>query len=137
MAYQLSYDCYLREEVDHIKNVLRMNGYPKCLINRIESDLKHIDKNDDPHKPLSTAVIPYVTGTSKILWDYGIRTAFKTRSLAGTLTKVKDPIRKEEKTGTVYKISCDCGDFYIGESCRSLSCRVKEHQYACKFAYVF
>ena len=50
------------------------------------------------------------------------------------LTKVKDPVPQEEKTGVVYKISCDCGDHYIGETGRTPGTRVKEHLSACKYA---
>ena len=50
------------------------------------------------------------------------------------MTKVKDPVPQEEKTGVVYKISCDCGDHYIGETGRTPGTRVKEHLSACKYA---
>ncbi len=64
----------------------------------------------------------------KILWDYGIRTSFKTKTtLSNLLTKVKDPTSNENKVGAVYKIMCECGDFYIGESGRALGIRIKEH----------
>ena len=55
--------------------------------------------------------------------------------MATILTHVKDPVLKENKTGIVYKIKCDCGAFYIGESGRSLGCRTKEHLQACKYAH--
>ncbi len=46
----------------------------------------------------------------------GIRTSFKTKTtLSNLLTKVKDPTSNENKVGAVYKIMCECGDFYIGE----------------------
>ena len=32
--------------------------------------------------------------------------------------------------GVVYKIDCSCGQSYIGETCRTLSARVKEHRKA-------
>ncbi len=53
----------------------------------------------------------------KILWHYGIRSSFKTKTtLSNLLTKVKDPASIENKVGVVYNIMCECGDFYIGES---------------------
>ena len=72
----------------------------------------------------------------KILKDYGIRTAFRTGcTLAKLLTRVKDPTKKEEIMGAVYKIKCICGDFYIGKSGRALGERIKEHKAACKYAH--
>ena len=72
----------------------------------------------------------------KILKDYGIRIAFRTGcTLAKLLTRVKDPTKKGEIMGAVYKIKCICGDFYIGESGRALGERIKEHKAACKYAH--
>ena len=48
---------------------------------------------------------------------------------------MKDPTKKEEIMGAVYKIKCICGDFYIGESGRALGERIKEHKAACKYAH--
>jgi len=41
----------------------------------------------------------------KILWNYGIRTAFKTvTSLANLLIKVNEPTKKNYKAEVIYKI---------------------------------
>ena len=90
------------------------NGYPRSLINKEEKILKQrLDDSDhgEEEKPPATAVIPYVSVLServrKILKDYGIRTAFRTGcTLAKLLTRVKDPTKKEEIMGAVYKIKC-------------------------------
>ena len=50
------------------------------------------------------------------------------------LTKVKDPVPPEDRTGVVYKIGCICGDVYIGETSRPLNTRIKEHKAACPLA---
>ncbi len=76
----------------------------------------------------------------KILWDYGIRTSFKTKTtLSNLLTKVKDPTSNENKVGAVYKIMCECGDFYIGESGRALGIRIKDNtcQLACELSEIW
>ena len=49
------------------------------------------------------------------------------------MTKAKDPVPQENRTGVIYKISCDCGEHYIGETKRTLDTRVKEHLTACKY----
>ncbi len=56
-------------------------------------------------------------------------------TLSNLLTKVKDPTSNENKVGAVYKIMCECGDFYIGESGRALGIRIKEHKSACEHGY--
>ena len=42
--------------------------------------------------------------------------------------KVKDPTPLEERPGIIYKITCICGDFYVGETKRTLATRLKEHK---------
>ena len=42
--------------------------------------------------------------------------------------KIKDLTTLQERTGVIYKIKCKCGDFYIGETGRSLAIRIKEHK---------
>ena len=58
---------------------------------------------------------------------------FKTIDTLGRIfTKVKDPTPPEERPGVVYKIICICGDFYVGETKRTLETRLKEHKAACR-----
>ena len=56
------------------------------------------------------------------------------RRLGRILTRVKDPTPPEERPGVIYKIKCICGDFYVGETGRNLTTRVKEHKAACRLA---
>ena len=45
------------------------------------------------------------------------------------LTKVKDPSPINSRTGAVYKIPCaECLASYVGETGRTLECRIKEHK---------
>lgn len=130
-------DHLLDKELKHLKVNLPGNGYPK---NWIKLDSYTADKPDnEEQKPLATATIPYTSGLSesikRLLRDYNIRTAFKSSwTLGRMLTKVKDPVPDEERTGVVYKIGCSCGDVYIGETSRSMSTRIKEHKAACRLA---
>lgn len=55
-------------------------------------------------------------------------------TLGRILTKVEDLTPPEERPGIVYKIKCICGDFYIGETQRSLTTRMEGHKAACRFA---
>ena len=95
-------------------------------------------EKSEKQEPLTTAKIPYFKGLSeeiRILNGYNIRTVFRTiNTLGRILTRVKDPIPPEERPGVIYKIKCICGDFYVGETGRNLTTRVKEHKAACRLA---
>ena len=134
-------DHLLHKELRHLRMTLPGNGYPKNWIklDRYTGEENGgADKTDEEEqKPLATATIPYIQGLSenirRLLRDYNIRTAFKSSwTLGRLLTKVKDPVPPEERTGVVYKIGCICGDVYIGETSRSMSTRIKEHKAACR-----
>ena len=54
------------------------------------------------------------------------------RTLRSLLTKLKPKINLTDTTGVVYCIPCmDCDRSYIGETCRTLNVRLKEHQRCC------
>ena len=61
-----------------------------------------------------------------------IRIAHKpTRTLRHLLTNVKDKNNPKDRQGTVYRIRCnDCNGTYIGETGRTLTTRLGEHQTA-------
>ena len=44
----------------------------------------------------------------------------------------KDRIPDMTQSHVVYRIPCNCGKFYIGETARRLETRVKEHKGACE-----
>jgi hypothetical protein len=51
--------------------------------------------------------------------------ALPPRKIVSYLPPVKDSLGL--KTPVVYSIPCECGRVYIGQSCRSIQLRVKEH----------
>ena len=131
-------DGVLKQEMKHLRTVLSENGYPTGLVKPTQK--KNKDPEEDEEKPLTTAVIPYSQGLSeqirRVLRMYNIRTAFRSgTSLGKFLTRVKDPVPLEDRPGAIYKISCLCGDSYIGETGRTTNKRVKEHKAACRLAH--
>jgi hypothetical protein len=116
-------DHLLDKELRHLRATLPRNGYPRNWVKLDRNTREEIggaDKTDEEQKPLATAAIPYIRGLSenirRLLRNDNIRTAFKSSwTLGRMLTKVKDPVPPEEKTGVVYKIGCICGDVYIEE----------------------
>jgi hypothetical protein len=70
-------------------------------------------------KPTSMAYIPYINNTygrlSRMLAKYNIKSvALPYRKIASYLPPVKDAIGL--KTPGIYRIPCECGTVYIGQS---------------------
>ena len=43
------------------------------------------------------------------------------------LRRIKTPLPETQKTGVIYEIPSRCGQVYIGETCKTLNYRMKEH----------
>ena len=130
----------LAKEIDHLGKVLRYNNYPKWMI-------EQSGKSSHPAEPLinpdtgnevkKTSFIsaPYFPGLSesfKQLFKYThIQVCFKGHNIIKSmLMHPKDKINPLLKKDIVYQWSCtdpSCKSSYIGETCRSLRERVKEH----------
>ena len=82
----------------------------------------------------STAVLPYVKGLSeqlhRCLQQQGVRAVFKSET---TLVRSKDAVDPAKQDGVVYRIPCECGKVYIGETGRSMQDRIKEHDRDIRF----
>jgi len=60
------------------------------------------------------------------LKKYGYRAGFYPVTQVKNISALKDPIPSLEKSG-IYKLECQCGDQYIGQTGRSIKTRFKEH----------
>ena len=83
--------------------------------------------------------LPYIQGLSegagRAVKDLKIRTVFRTTlTLRRCLTKLKTPADHINTKGVVYKIACECGRVYVGETGRRLKQRITEHKRAVKYA---
>ena len=126
----------LTDESKYLDNVFSKNNYNPDFVKR------NVYKNNEPNttnaKPVTTATIPYIKGTSetiaRILQPYDIRVAHKPiTTLRQLLTNVKDKDEPNDRQGAVYKIKCcDCQASYIGETGRNLNIRLTEHKRATK-----
>ena len=100
----------------------------------------HIRKKNDIKEDNTKAITstPYVRGVSekikRICSKVGIGTMFRSgRILLSLLIKVKPRTDPTDATGEVYRIPCmDCDCSYIGEICKTLNVRLKEHQCCCR-----
>ena len=66
----------------------------------------------------------------RVFGGYGVPAYFKpTNTLRQMLVRPKDPLKKEQVVGPVYKIDCNsCEASYVGETERSLKARFSEHR---------
>ena len=75
----------------------------------------------------ATAVLPYVKGLSeqlrRCLQQQGASAVFKSETTLRSQYAV-DPAKQD---GVVYRIPCECGKVYIGETGRPMQDRIKEH----------
>ena len=118
----------LPQELDFLTTVFKQNGYNDHKIKRA---MKPIRQTPEPeNKPTSTAYIPYINNTygrlSRMLAKYNIKSvALPHRKIASYLPLVKEAVGL--KTPGIYRIPCECGTVYIGQSGRSIDLRLKEH----------
>ena len=68
----------------------------------------------------------------RILTPLEIRTCFRLhRTLRQALVNLKDRISLQQRAGVVYRIPCGtCPRVYVGQTCRTLDHRLKEHERA-------
>jgi hypothetical protein len=81
-------------------------------------------------KPTGVAVLPYqqaiTTKISRILTKYNIKTIHVPRKKnIHMLRPVKDDLGL--KVPVVYRIPCECGEIYVGQTGGSIEARCKEH----------
>lgn len=81
--------------------------------------------------PISMVYLLYMQGTANriahILRNINVSSSFKPlNTIENSLRFVKDPIDPKDTKG-VYLVRCSCGIPYIGETCRSIKQRIKEH----------
>nr|VZI39054.1 unnamed protein product [Spirometra erinaceieuropaei] len=128
----------LSKELAHLYRLFRSNGYP---ISFVKNCLRHQTQSQDP--TLNGEIVtrkfyslPYMRGTSKIVaWQFnrlGVHVAHKpASSLRAALSRVKDPIPKEQQTNVIYRIPCaTCSCVYVGHTGRRLGTRINEHKLA-------
>ena len=129
----------LRDENEHLHQIFHKNDYSDEFIDT--NQCKQTKQNDEcanteTKNELTTVSLPYIRGTSEtiaqILKPFNIRIAHKpTRTLQHLRTNVKDKDDPKDRQGTVYRIRCnDCNGTYIGETGRTLTTRLGEHQTA-------
>ena len=135
-AYSICDVEHLDQELHHITTALRRNGYNKKQVKtqdpRPTPDQRVSYTQGLPIRATSSVTLPYLGSTShqiqRILQKQDIR-VFHTTPLKihNLLHSHKDRLEPECRPG-VYRIPCQCGKVYIGETGRDLPTRLKEHR---------
>ncbi|XP_046391246.1 uncharacterized protein LOC124159465 [Ischnura elegans] len=131
---------HLKSEIDHLRTTFRSNGFTEGDIKMtLKKSLRKKAEADKPDvKPTGRACLPYVSTISnkisRILRRHNVETIHKPlgklKALLGT-TKDKFGL----KTSGVYRIPCECGQVYIGETGRTIEKRLKEHERCIRLYY--
>ena len=113
----------ISKEKKHLSSVLVSNGYPLSFLQKITKTKKPDASTEPTTEFKSTAVLPYVEGLSeklrRCLQQQGVRAVFKSETtLRSHLVQSKDPADPTKQDGVVYKIPCECGKVYTGETGR-------------------
>ena len=125
----------LPHEMDFLTEVFKMNGYSPQQIQRAMNPATATTKKED--KYTGTAYLPYTQTTfgklSRMLAKHKIKTvAIPHKKIANYLPPVKDEIGM--RTPGIYRIPCECGCVYIGQSGRTIQQRINEHSRYVKLA---
>lgn len=119
----------LNEELNFFMTTVKANGYNYNLIRRALNSTSRTPKNNS--KPFSIACFPCIQTIfgrlRRKLSTYDIKIiVIRPKKIFNYLPPVKNNLGI--KTPRVYFVPCECGQFYTGQSGRSLDTRIKEHQ---------
>ena len=122
----------ISEEKKHLSSVLVSNGYHFHYLQKLAKTGKPNNSAEPTYEFKATAVLPYVKGLSeqlrRCLQQQGVRAFFKSETtLRSQLVRPKDAVDSAEQDGVVFRIPCECGEVYIGETGRPMQDRIKEH----------
>ena len=122
-------------ELEHLRNVLKLNGYPRQFIDKAMKMPQRVQRKTEYQ---SSVCLPYIGPAShqieRILKEVGVQVYHSSQNkLFRSLCTHKDRVDESQKPG-VYRIPCECGLVYIGETGRNLSKRLKEHKTNCEKA---
>ena len=120
-------------ELEHLRSVLKMNGYPKKFIDNAMKTGQQVWEKTEYQSSVS---LPYIGSAllkiERILKEAGIQLYHSSENKSfRSLCTHRDSVNEFQKPG-VYRILCECGLVYIGETSRNLSLCLKEHKTNCE-----
>lgn len=127
----------LPHELNHLHKVLTTNGYSRHEINDVISD-KNDSKKTGEEQEKKLAFLPFcgsVSGKkSRLLKRHNIKSVFRPP------VKIRQLLRPVEdaaglRTPWTHRISCECGQSYVGQTVRTIEKRRKEHERCFRLRY--
>ena len=130
-AHKICDQEHLQDELQHISTALHLNGYHRPQVKTKHPDCRVPYTQSQTQNYKATVNLPYLGNSShkiqQILNQANIKVYHSsTKKLQASLQTHKDKQDHNTKAG-VYRIPCECGKVYIGETGRDLSTRLKEH----------
>ena len=112
-----------------MSSVIVSNGYPLSFLQKVTKTRKPNTSDEPATEFKSTAVFPYVKGLSeqlrRCLQQQGVRAVFKSDATQRSqLVRPKDAVDPAKQDGSFYRIPCECGKVYIGETGRPMQDRI-------------
>jgi hypothetical protein len=138
------------KEINFIKSVLQLNGYPlsfielhiKKTLNRLYTPFNQPEVlNFDVPKPIVLFPTYFLGDVSKTVSkelsglvcryypQIRLRLIYKSLSTVGSAFKLKDKMPKDCMSCLIYQYKCDsCNAIYIGKTEQNFRCRISQHQ---------
>ena len=148
-AYTLCSPQHLQSELEFLKNTFLGNGYPLSHILLIMDQTRrsigkpYRQRHNNPSNSSLRVVLPFnphhAKELKKTLARYDIETTFTSApTLKNMLYNTSSRPDDRRTPNCIYKISCtDCPDFYIGQTYRPISLRIKEHEAAYRLNNIY
>jgi DNA-binding transcriptional MerR regulator len=118
----------LDKELQHLKGNFKKNGYSNKDIRRALQ--KEVEPHPKQEKPVAVARLPYQWAAShkisRLLVKFNIQTVHIPAKNIHLLRPVKDKLSL--RTSGIYRIPCECGEVYVGQTGRTIEARFKEHR---------
>ncbi|BHF74639.1 hypothetical protein SprV_0501772500 [Sparganum proliferum] len=131
-----------RAELSYLCELFSRNGYPKDFVRRCmrqkESKEREQRTSSQAPKPNTWRTLPYIKNVSELverhLKRHQILVAHRpTTTLSTQIVHPKDRVGYLDRKKVVYKIPCEaCDAVYCGQTGKSASTRIHEHQLAVK-----
>jgi aromatic ring-cleaving dioxygenase len=121
----------LSDEIQTLKNIFSQNGYSNYQIERAMKPRNRHNNRFQITGNSSFALLPYVANISekiaRLLVKYNIKTSFSSSGkLKQFLRPAKDAIPLH--AAGIYRVPCECGQVYIGQTGRLVATRLTEHR---------